>query len=137
MKYKFAFDKMFNNIGGHIKSKTYFRSIQNPKNTPWLDWIIQGIKTYEGRLNKGEFSNLNINDIIFFVDKKTNKQIKTIVTNLKYYDNFEDAFNNLGEKLVPVKNITSSEVKKLYSRYFTDDDIQKYGVVAIGISVIE
>lgn len=111
-------------------------SIQNPKQTPWLDWIESGNKKYEGRLNRGRFLSLKIGDRILFYDKKTNKQVQVIVKNILHFSNFEDAFITLGNKLVPIDNITPIQVKKMYNQYFSDNEIAKYGVVAIEVEPI-
>ena len=36
---------------------------------PWFTLIKLGIKTCEGRLNKGDFSNMKVNDTIEFLMK--------------------------------------------------------------------
>lgn len=127
IKYK---QKYLNLLGG--QTKIYERTIQNYEPTPWLNWIEQGIKTYEGRLNKGDWLNLKIGDTIIWSDKK-GKRIKTTVTNLKYYSDFGEAFQDLKEKLIPIPNITVYDAKKLYWKFFNQKDIEKYGVIAIGV----
>lgn len=114
--------------------KTIKKYIQNDEPTPWLNWIIDGRKKYEGRLNKNDWTNLIVGDIIIFNDgKNRNCSIKTKVTCLKYYDNFEIAFRELGKELVPINDVTEHEVKELYNKYFSDSDIKKYGVIVVGI----
>lgn len=109
-------------------------SIQNHTETPWLDWIEQGVKKYEGRLNRGIFEKLKINDLVTFFDR-SGKEIKIKVIELKYYDDFVEAFKDLGSELIPIKNIDQEGVKQLYNKYFSDHDIKMNGVVAIGVEV--
>lgn len=115
--------------------KVMFRSIQNPIDTPWLDWIESGVKTFEGRLNKGTWKKIKPSDIIIWTDQNK-KTVITQIRELKYYSDFASAFNDLGSKLVPIPNANEKLVKKLYSRYFTDADVKKFGVVAIGVDLI-
>lgn len=121
--------------GGQIKIP-----LQNKPNTPWLDWIASGKKKYEGRLNRGIFKKIKIGDIVVWYDKFSGKTIKTKITELKYYDDFGEAFEDLGEELIPIKDATVDTVKKLYSKYFSEDDIKAIKVnpvVAIGVEPIE
>lgn len=113
----------------------YTVNIQNPINTPWLDWIDVGLKKYEGRLNREKWALMQVGDLIEFVDQN-GKRVLTYITNLKYYRDFVKAYDDLGSLLVPKENITSIEVAELYSKYFADSDIQKYGVVAIGVEKV-
>lgn len=119
-----------------IGGKLYHRTIQNPPSTPWLDWIEQGLKKYEGRLNRGVWSELKIGDVIVWDDQK-GKTLKTKVTELKYYPDFGAAFRDLGSELVPINDITESAVKSLYAKYFSDSEIRKHGSIAIGLQVLE
>lgn len=114
-------------------TKLFYRQISNPAETPWLDWIESGIKTYEGRLNKEIWSKLRVGDHIVFQTVDETKEVEIIVTELRYYKDFGEAFNELGSKLVPIKDANVDDVKKLYNQFFTDDDVAKYGVVAVGI----
>ena len=111
---------------------TYNISIQNPKEIPWLDLMELREKTYEGRLNRGVYSKMMIGDSIIFKDQN-NKILHTHIIDLKYYLNFGEAFLDLGRKLVPVEGVDVDGVKKLYSNYFSEDNIKLHGVVAIGI----
>lgn len=113
----------------------YLKSLQNEKPYTWLNWIETGIKKYEGRLNKGEWSKMKIGDIITFYDKN-NKTLKITITELKYYHSFGEAFNDLGKDLVPIDNISTDEVVKIYSEFYSDKEINEFGVVAVGVSPI-
>lgn len=117
------------------RTKTFKRQIQNPPETPWLDWIESGVKTYEGRLYKEIWQKVKVGDLIIFYTP--DKEVKTIVTDLKFYGDFGEAFENLGTKLVPITNATVDRVKKLYNQFFSDDDIKKYGVVAVGVKMVK
>jgi len=111
-------------------------SLQNHPQTPWLDWIEQGIKKYEGRLNRGTFKSLRVNDEIIWYDRRSGKEIRTKIIELKYYPDFVKAYEELGSVLIPIANINNEMVKKLYNNYFLDRDIEMNGVVAIGLEVL-
>ena len=113
-------------------------SIQNPPETPWLDWIISGKKKYEGRVPRlGSFwADIRIGDEFILYDKNNPKELKIKVNDLKHYKNFGEAWKDLGSALVPIKGITETDVNKIYSQYYTKEDIDKYGVIAIGVQPI-
>lgn len=100
----------------------------------WLDLIEIGKKTYEGRLDKNFWKELNINDCFYLTDGI--KRVLVRVTDKKYYKDFASAYTELGQSLVPA-NFTTEEVVKLYNEYFTDSDIKKYGVVAVGVEPVK
>lgn len=112
----------------------YKKKISNEAPYKWLDFIEKGEKTYEGRLNKDDWKNMQIGDLIDLEDY-TGKIIRVKISNKKYYKNFREAYYDLKKKLVPI-DISVDEVVKIYSKYFSDKDIEKFGVVAIGVSPI-
>ena len=140
---------------GGITNHVYKKYISNTSVTPWLDWIASGKATYHARVNKNEWLTLKPDDIIIFYDKANKssekntlayydislnnlgRAVKTLVTKLKYYPDFGAAFKDLGSKLVPIDNATELQVKDLYWEYYSEDDIEKNGVVAVGIKVID
>lgn len=111
------------------------KHIANNRPNQWLDWIESGIKKYEGRLNKGDWANLKIGDRIILYDDN-GKRVIVEIFDLKYFTSFCDAFNSLGKYLVPIDNIGADNVVDLYRNYFSDGDIQEYGVVAVGVNPI-
>jgi ASC-1-like (ASCH) protein len=123
------YDRM---IGGN---ETYHKSIDNSPNTPWLDLIEQGIKKFEGRVNVGDWKKMKIGDIIIFFDRSTNKRVKTIVTEFRYFPDFGAAFKELGQQFIPIKDITVEGVNKLSWKYYSEDHIKKNGMVAVGIKL--
>jgi ASC-1-like (ASCH) protein len=102
---------------------------------PWLSFIASGFKIYEGRLaNK-------IDEWDLYVGKRmilycSDLEVDVVVTKLRLYHSFGNAFNALGGKLVPLHGITTHEVEELYREYFTDADVIKHGVVAIKVDVL-
>lgn len=46
--------------------KRWLKHIANPHETPWLDWIEDGFKIYEGRVYQGDWREMKVGDIIDF-----------------------------------------------------------------------
>lgn len=130
-----------------MMNKILFKDIQNSKDTPYLDWIKSGEKTYEGRLkSKIQEWNLKIGQRINFYDKENSESWVLIeVISLPTFPDFGTAYDTLGSQLIPHK--TKKEVIKLYNNLFhyTDEEIsdtepsqmiKDKGVVAFGLKVI-
>ena len=113
----------------------YVKHVANPVESPWLDWIAEGRKTYEGRLRKGDWTKVDVGDHIRFEDgdKLTVVEVIEIIS----YTSFGVAFNDLGASLVPIPDITREDVVNLYRKYFSDEDVRRYGVVAVGVRVVK
>lgn len=124
------------------------KPIQNPKETPYLDWIKSGKKKFEGRLMmKIKEWNLEIGKKIKFYDQDDKTSFVIVeVTGLPIFTSFETAFDALGETLIPER--TREEVIEMYNNLFHYPDeilepgksskmILDNGVVAIGFNLIK
>lgn len=120
---------------GNMTAIIEVKNIQNPPESPWLDFIRDGLKKYEGRLNSGYWKDLKMGDRIYLTDGKYTCLV--VVKEKLLFKNFSEAFDQLGSLLVPIENITREDVANLYRKYFTDELVDKHGVVAVGIDVIE
>jgi ASC-1-like (ASCH) protein len=116
----------------------------NPKNyditvkNPWFNYIKEGKKTVEGRLNKGMFSKLKIGDVINWLHITKNKKkliCKTTITSITKYSSFREMLEmETLENVLP--NISSiDEGVKIYHQYYTLDDENKFGVIAITLNL--
>lgn len=89
--------------------------LEKPIQSPYLDWIKSGQKTFEGRLkSKIDEWNLKIGMKIKFYDQD-NKSLYVIVkvTSLLIFSDFGEAYDNLKDKLIPFKS--RDEVIDLYN----------------------
>lgn len=116
--------------------KTWNKHISNPEENPWMDWIASGLKKYEGRIYRDDWSNMKNGDIILFYNG--NKKLYTRIISVKRYQNFKSMFEDLRNDLVPTPNCTAEMVQELYSKICDTEkdknDIKKFGVVAIEIT---
>lgn len=103
---------------------------------PWFTLISLGLKTVEGRLNKGRFKEMKVGDIVEFhnEDFKERKVLTKIVAKAEY-KNFEEYLIEEGlDKCLP--GIPSIEHGlSVYYKYFSKEKEQEFGVVAIRIEV--
>lgn len=110
--------------------------LEKPIQSPYLDWIKSGQKTFEGRLkSKIDEWNLKIGMKIKFYDQD-NKSLYVIVqvTSLLIFSDFGEAYDNLKDKLIPFKS--RDEVIDLYNGLFDSKMIKDIGVVCIGFKVV-
>jgi ASC-1-like (ASCH) protein len=139
----------------NIQPKKWEKELQNPPETPWMNWIETGLKIFEGRIFMKDWQKVKVGDTIFFSlikDSVINHDVclETVVTELRFFIDFGEAYRQLGDKLVPGRydvpndplvplreKLSEEEVKKMYSEYFSEADIRTYGVVAVGIRPIK
>jgi ASC-1-like (ASCH) protein len=101
---------------------------------PWFNLIKASKKTIEGRLNKGIFTNLKPNDIIIWQHEKL--KLKVIVKFINHYGSFKEMLLSEGlPKVLPTIPSIENGVN-IYHKYFSPDEEEKYGVVAIGMQII-
>ena len=102
------------------------------KERPFND-ILNNKKTIEGRLNKGIFSEMKINDSIIFINKQ--KKINVKIVNIRHFESFDEMLT-----VLPFKNILPSitnfnEGVELYNSLYNENKIKKYGVVSLFIKL--
>lgn len=119
-----------------MEHKHWTKPIQNKEPYPWLNWIEQLTKTYEGRLFWKDWIKMNVGDTITFYCE--DKELNVKITELLRFENFAKAFEAVGTKLVPINNITPEFVQSLYEEIFkmTKEQIENRGVVLVGLELI-
>ena len=93
---------------------------------PWFSLIALRIKKVEGRLNKGDFANMNIGDSITFTNNELgfDRKCKVEIKNITYYDTFQTYLENetLERCLPGIDNIEDG--LRVYYKYYKK--IQSY-----------
>lgn len=133
-------------LGGAKKNKKNNMSISkniNIKYTehvsePWFSLISLGLKTVEGRKNKGRFKEMQIGDIVKWINNDFPQQ-RSVITEIigkAEYPTFKEYLETEGlEKCLP--GATSIDFGlSVYYKYFTVEDEKEYGVVAIRLKKI-
>jgi ASC-1-like (ASCH) protein len=109
-----------------------------------VDDIIAGHKTIEGRLKRGKFANYAVGDIVMlrrdYRDKNgvlqdgADYDTKVQITNIKQYGSFKDMFKYEDYRQALPRDGGLKEVIETYYKYYTKEEQQKYGVLAIHIN---
>jgi len=160
LKYKLKYLQLkFNQLGGKkltkrkskskSKNNKRFKNKFNSNNTnnmdrkvmnvsePWYTLISLGIKTIEGRLNKGKFKEMQVGDIIEWTNNDFNKRSTiTRITKKISYNTFEEYLQTEGlENCLPgINNIEDG--KNVYYKYYSQEAEREFGVLAIGLEII-
>jgi len=95
-------------------------------------FILKGIKTIEGRLNKGKFAIIKIGDIL---EIESEDAIFEVVGK-NIYSNFREMLEKEGIKNVIPDKDNINDAVDVYRKFFTKEQEKKFGVVAIKIKKI-
>ena len=104
---------------------------------PWFSLISLGLKTVEGRKNKGRFASMKQGEIIKWINEDFKpRHVYTKIVRVTNYDTFEDYLKTegLGSTLPSINDIETG--LSVYFKYFTKEDEAKYGVAAIQMEKI-
>jgi ASC-1-like (ASCH) protein len=105
---------------------------------PWFSLILLGLKTVEGRLKKGRFGEMKEGDVIEWNnDDFGNRSVTTIISKICYYPSFHSYLTS--EKLTNCLPSISTikDGVNVYYKYYTPENEEKYGIVAIHIKILD
>lgn len=106
---------------------------------PWFSLILLGLKTVEGRRNKGKFKEMKVGDIIQWNNFNFKpRSILTRITGKAEYPTFREYLEKEGlDKCLPgMEKFGIEDGLSIYYKYFTKEDEKEFGVVAIRIEPI-
>jgi len=99
---------------------------------PWFSLIKFRIKTVEGRLNRGDFANMQIGDIIIFTNNELDfeRKFQIEIKNILYYDNFQTYLENESlDRCLPTIDTIENGLK-IYYKYYKKQDELEYKIKA-------
>ena len=95
------------------------------------DLVNNNIKDIEIRINDEKRRKLKIGDIITITNRANNDTIKVKITNLEYFTNFNNCIESYDLKRLYNNKTTKEELLKLLYKFYTKEEENKYGVVAV------
>ena len=139
IKYKTKYLELYNKIGGkrHINNGNRKYSISLKE--PWFSLIMRGLKTVEGRKNKGIFQQMQVGDIVEWTNNNNNtsRSVKTRITGKAVYPSFREYLETEGlDKCLPGISEMDDGLS-VYYKYFTKEEEKEYGVVAIRLKLVK
>ena len=101
--------------------------------------IAANEKTIELRLFDEKRRRIDIGDKIIFENfEDSSRRIAVLVKSLHRYTTFEELFTDISpEKCGLTDTHNPNEASAKMSQYYTNEQIQKYGVLGIGIALID
>ena len=109
--------------------RTYLLNVQEPYKTFILNWE----KTFEWRLNKWKFAEMEVWDFL----KLENTKEKFEIISKNIFANFYKMMENLWfEKVIPDAESIDDAVNNVYYKFYSPEDEKKFWVVAIEIKKI-
>lgn len=113
---------------------TYYKNLSEP----WFSLIKLKLKQCEGRINKGDFANMNKDDYIVFANDSFGfiRSFRIQITSIKKYSTFEEYLNSetLRKCLPGIENI--SDGVKIYRKYYSEEDENTFGIIAIRFKLV-
>lgn len=94
--------------------------------------VKEGIKNIEVRVNDEKRRKLGVGDKLIFLKRPLEKEIiKSVVKKMEYYDSFDELVRNYDMSRLYLASYSKDEFLKLLERFYSVDEQNKYGVVAI------
>jgi len=97
-----------------------------------FDIVKNKSKNVEIRVNDEKRRKLIVGDTLVFIKRPDDiESIKGKVTKLVYFNSFEEVVDNYEMKRIYLEESTKEEFINLMKRFYSDEIVNEYGVVAI------
>lgn len=105
-------------------------------NAEYFELIKQGEKIFEGRLNDEKRKAMNVGDVItFFKEPERVESFDAIITQKIEFKDFDQMSKVINKKDLGFDEKTRQEMLDVYHSFYSKEDEEKYGVVAIKVVV--
>jgi len=102
-----------------------------------FNWIKEGKKVVEVRLFDEKRREVEIGDMIIFKKLNSEEEIKVKVRGLLRFSNFRDLFLFIPKHYLGHENLSLEEQIGRIRKYYSEEQEEKYGALAIWFEVIE
>ncbi len=103
----------------------------------YYDKIKSGEKIYEIRLNDEKRRDIDVGDVIVFKKlPELSESLETVVADLIYFKSFKEMIDTLPLEKVGFPSESKTEVEDIYHEFYSVEEENKYGVLAIKVKVI-
>lgn len=102
-----------------------------------FDIVLNGVKDVEVRVNDEKRRQLKVGDTLLFLKRPDDlESVRAIVKRLVCFSYFEEVMDAYEMKRIYLENTTREEYIQLMKRFYSDDEVQKNGVVAIEFELL-
>ena len=103
----------------------------------YFDFILNGTKRIEIRLNDEKRQQIKIGDTIKFLKEPALEEtFNARVTGLLRYNSFDDMFKDFEIEILSDKSMTKEQLKNVLEQFYTKEKQEQYGVLGIRIELI-
>ena len=103
----------------------------------YFNFILNGTKRIEIRLNDEKRQNIKLGDKIKFLkEPDSNESFEAQVIGLLRYNSFEEMFKDYDISILSDKSMTKEELISVLEQFYTKEKQEKYGVLGIRIELI-
>lgn len=120
-----------------LLNKQHLSMLVESLSEPWFSLISLGLKTVEGRLDRGHFKSIQIGDLIQWTN--TNFLERTVITRVvakRNYFSFREYLDTEGLQNCLPGMPSLAHGLSVYYKYYTTADEENYGVVAIELDLV-
>lgn len=106
---------------------------------PWFSFTEIGLKTVEGRLNRGDFLLMNVGDTITFTNDYLGleRQFSVRIVEIRHYETFRLYLEKEGLRNCLPGIDTMEKGLNVYSKIYSEEDERAYQVIALHIQKIQ
>lgn len=107
--------------------------------SPWFQYLFEGIKKWDVQLQKNEWNNVNVDDVILYCGSvnECGKVCCMKIIDIKKFNNFTELIKVIPlHKIMP--NITLDiDALALFHTWYSEEDEKKYGIIAVNLERID
>ncbi|MFH0846092.1 MAG: ASCH domain-containing protein [Patescibacteria group bacterium] len=103
---------------------------------PYFGFIKDGVKTVEGRLQKGLYKELKIGDEIQVCNNEETESVRVEILDLRKYSSFQEMLEKESFKKILPDIISVEEGVGIYRKFYTEEQEKEFGVVAIEVKLL-
>ena len=105
-------------------------------NAEYFDLIKNGVKVFEGRLNDEKRKTMNVGDVItFFKEPERTENFEAVLIQRLEFKDFDQMAKVINKKDLGFEDKTKQEMLDVYHSFYTEEDEEKHGVVALKVVV--
>lgn len=116
----------------HDNFYVYKENVQEP----WFGYIKSGMKTVEGRLDRGDWKNMKVGDWIVWKTPGNDVTVLTRVVGIRRFGNFKEMIENGGVgNVLPGYSEAEKGVEEVYYKFYSQKLEAEFGVLGIWLEV--
>lgn len=105
---------------------------------PWFQYLIEGIKTWDIRLNKNDWNKIAVGELILYYGDVDNcrKVCCMKIIDIKKYPYFTDLIKEISLNSIFPQIASDIDANNLFHKWYNQNDEKEYGVIAINLEKI-